>query len=66
MSSLLDDLAFFKNVNLVRVLDGGEAVGDDEGGAVFHQAVEGGLDLALGFGIDRGGRFVEQEDGRVL
>ena len=66
MRSLFDDLAFFEDVDPVRVLDGGEAVGDDERSAVFHQAVEGGLDLALGFGIDGSGGFVEEEDGRVF
>ena len=39
---------------------------DHEDGAVFHESVEGGLDEVLGLGIDAGGGFVEEEDGRVL
>ncbi len=60
VGSLFDDVAFFENVNAMCVLDGGEAVGDDEGGAVLHEVVEGGLDLAFGFRIDGGGRFVQE------
>lgn len=66
VGSLLDDVALFEDVDAVGVLDGGESVCDDEGGAVFHEAVEGVLDLAFGFGIDGGGGFVEEEDGCVF
>src|SRR5699024_3475408 len=53
---LLEELvvgAAFHNVPLpqdqdeVCVLDGGQAVGDDEGGAVLHELVHGRLDLLL-------------------
>ena len=66
MAALLDDAAFLEHVDAVGVLDGGEAVGDDEGGAVGHEVVEGVLDLPLGFGVHGGGGFVEQEDGGVF
>ena len=58
--------SFLQHVDAVGVLDGGKPVGDDEGGAVFHQAVERVLDLALGLGIHRGGGLVQQQDRRVL
>ena len=58
VGALFDDLAHFEHVDAVRVLDGGKAVGDDEGGAVLHQVVERVLDLALGLGIDGGGGLV--------
>ena len=50
--------------DLVRIDDGAEAVGNDQGRAVARQFLEVGLDLALGLGIERGGRLVEQQDRR--
>lgn len=64
--ALLDNLAFIEDIDAIRVLDGGKPVGDDKGGAVFHETVEGILDLAFGLGIDGGGGFVEQKDGCVF
>ncbi len=52
--------------DLVGVADGGEAVGDDDGGAALHQAFQGLLDEQLGLGIDRGGGFIQDQDGSVL
>ena len=46
--------------------DGGEPVGDDEGGAAPGQGVEGLLDLGLGDGIQGGGGLVQDQDGRIL
>jgi hypothetical protein len=40
------------------VADGGEAVGDDDGGAALHEAVEGLLDVLFGFAVEGGGGFV--------
>ena len=45
MRSLLDDPAFGEDEDTVGVADGGEAVGDDEGGAV--QKRQSGLDQIL-------------------
>src|ERR1700742_4179313 len=59
----LDDAAFLEDEDAVHVPDGGEAVGDDEGGAVAHQAFEGFLDEVLAFGVEGAGGFVEDEDG---
>ena len=36
------------------------------GGAAPHQIVERRLDGALAFGVQRAGRFVEQQDRRIL
>ena len=41
-------------------------MGDDHGGASLHQPLQGVLNLALVFRVERGGRLVEQEDRRVL
>ena len=61
----LDDLAVFQHHDGVGVSDGGEAVGDDEGGAVLHQVVHALLDVALGAGVDGGGGLVQHQDRRV-
>src|SRR5262249_26487891 len=44
-------LAFVKHDDLVDALDGGEAVRDDERGALGHEAVDGLLDQLLGLGV---------------
>jgi hypothetical protein len=36
-------------------------VSDDEGGAAFDEALEGGLDAVLGAGVNGGGGLVEDE-----
>ncbi len=61
-----DDAAAFEDDDFVGFADGGEAVGDDEDGAVLHEVFEGGLDLALGDGVDGGGGFVEDDHGWVF
>ncbi len=59
MLSLLDD------EDLVGAADGGEAVGDDEGGAALHEVVQAVLDEGFGFGVEGAGGFVEDEDAGV-
>ena len=43
MISPLDDFTVVENAYHVRIADGGETVGDDDGSPVFHQVVEGFL-----------------------
>ena len=45
VGSFLDYPSFFHNTNTVGVSDGRQPVGDDPGGAVFHQVFDGLLDL---------------------
>src|SRR3546814_3958942 len=45
---------------------GGEAVGDDEGGAPADQLSQRLLNMALRLAVEGGGRLVEQQDGGVL
>ena len=59
----LGDLAVLQNENGVRILNGGESVGDDEAGAGFHQLVQRLLDLDLRTGVDVGCRFVQNQHG---
>ena len=65
MRAFLDDPAAVHDDDPVGRAHGREAVGDDDRRAVLHQPVEGVLDQALAFGVERGGRFVEQQQGRV-
>ena len=48
------------------MLHGGKPVRDAKGGAPLHQLVKGHLDDALGFVVQRTGRFVQDQDRRVL
>ena len=41
-------------------------MGDGDGGAAGHQAVQGVLHDAFGFGVQRGGGLVQDQDRRVL
>ena len=63
MVALVDDL----NVlcpGSSRLLDGGEAVGDDEHRAALHGLIQTALDGLLGRHQGAGG-FIQQQDGRV-
>ncbi len=61
-----DEAAIFHDVDFCRISNGGETVGDDDGGASLHEAVEGELDLLLRLAVEGGGGLVEQEDGCVF
>ncbi len=65
MRSLLGDVAVEEDEDLVGAAHGRKAMGDDDRRAATLQPVEGGLDLGLGFGIERRGRLVEEDDRRV-
>ncbi len=49
----------------VRAADGAEAVGDDEGDALFEHALDGTLNGPFGLGVNGAGGFVHDEDLRV-
>ena len=66
MGALLGDVAVFQNQNLVRVLDGGQAVGDDEAGFALHEPAHGCLHLALGAGVHVAGGLVQNQHLRVI
>ena len=46
--------------------DGGQAMGDDQGGSAPGQGVEGLLDLRLGDGVQGGGGLVQDQDGGIF
>lgn len=64
--STFNNVAAIQNKNLIRVEDGGEAVGNDEAGSFFQQAIQGFLDKAFGGVVHAGGGFVEDEDGGIF
>jgi hypothetical protein len=50
----------------VGIGNGREAVGDRQRGAVCRYGVQRGQNVLFGAGVERAGRFVEQQDRRVL
>ena len=65
MAAGFDDLAVVQDQDEVGALDGRQAVRDGEDGATFHGVFQGRLDGPLGFGVEGGGGFVEDQDGGV-
>ena len=63
--ALLDDPAVLYDEDEIRVLDGGQSVGDHDGRAPADDRIDGSLDLLLRERIDRGGRLVEHNDLRL-
>ncbi|MNF61828.1 hypothetical protein D3C84_434920 [compost metagenome] len=57
--------SFVHHCNTIGVFYRGQAMGDDQGGAVFHQAWQGLLDQVFALGIEGAGGFIEQQNGRI-
>ena len=49
----------------IHILDGGEAVGDGDGGPPLLSSVQRVLDNLLALGVQGGGGLIQQEDGGV-
>ena len=64
--ALLDDLSALDDHDAVGVAHGGQAVGDDEDGAVLHQGVHALFDQALGAGVNGRGGLIQDHDRRGL
>ena len=47
------DATLFEDKDLVCLANGGESVGNDEGGSALHQSMQRALDMQFGRGIDR-------------
>ena len=62
----LHDAPLHEHHDAIGALDGRQAMGDHDGGAPAHQRLERSLHRALALGVERRGRLVEQQDGRVL
>ena len=59
------DEAAFEDDDLVRVANRAQTVRDGDDSAAFHQSLERFHHELLRLGVERGGRFVENEDGGV-
>ena len=57
-------LAVFENRDSVGKAHVGKPMGDQDGGSVGRESLEARKDLGLRFGIQRGGRFIENQQGR--
>ncbi len=66
MGADLGDAAGFEDDDAGGAADGGEAMGDEEGGAALHEVRERGLDVGFAFGVEGAGGLVEDEDGGVF
>ena len=66
MAALFGQAGLVHHNDTVGALDGGETVGDDQGGAAPGQFEQALLDRPLGFGVERGSRFVQDQNRRVL
>ena len=65
MLAALDDLAGLHHQNGVGMHDRMQAMGDHDGGAVLAEMLDRLLHLLLGFGVERGSGFIEQDERRV-
>ncbi len=66
MGADVGDPALLENDDAGGAAHGREPMGDHEHGSVLHQILERLLHQRLRFRIERRGRFIEDEDGRVL
>ena len=66
MGAAFHHVAFFHDVDAVRIYDLGEAVGDDDHRAALLDGVERVFDLLGSDGVEAGGGLVEEDDGRVF
>ncbi len=65
MRAGFNEPALVDDEDFAGVANGGEAVGDDEAGALLHEAVHGALDVGFGVGVDGGGSFIENQNRRL-
>ena len=66
MGALFAEAAFVEDQDAVGVLNGAEAMSDDQRGAAGEKAIERVADEQLGFGVDAGSGFVEDQEARIV
>jgi len=64
--AVLNDAAGLQHHDAVEIAHRGQPMGDGDHGAPVHQMTERLADRLFGFGIERGGRFIEEDERRVL
>ena len=65
MRALLHNVALLHHQNVVGVLNGAKAVRHHDAGAVLHITLQGLLYVLLRFGVEGGGGFVQNKNGRI-
>ena len=66
MRSALPDLSVHDDRDFIRIANGGEAVGHHQRRAAFAQFIQGMLDQDFRRIVQCAGRFVQDQDGRIL
>ena len=66
MHALFDDATSIEDDDVVGFEDGVETMRDGDDGTTLHESARGFFEQGFGFRVEAGGRFVEDEDGRVL
>ena len=66
MGAALCDTVVRHHQDLIRAADGGQAMGDGDGRAVFGQLGQALLDPALALVVERARGFIQNQDGRVF
>src|SRR5258705_13697187 len=66
MCAALNNFSFMKNNNFVRVHNGRQAMGDNNGGSVFNEPQKRFLHQPLAFRVKRRGGFVKNKYGRIF
>ena len=65
MGAFFGDEAAFEHDDLIGIADSAQAVSNDDDCAAFHQAFERFHYDLLRLGVERGGRFIENENVRI-
>jgi hypothetical protein len=66
MGALFAEAAFVEDEDAVGVLNGAEAMRDDQGGSAAEETVERFADQEFRFGVDAGCGFVEYQEARIV
>ena len=66
MRTAFDDLTAVDDQDQVGCQDGAEAMGDNDAGALSHDALQGFLDELFRFAVQAAGGFIQHQDLRVF
>src|ERR1700748_1023634 len=65
MSSTLNDASVLNHQDLIGSANRGEPVCNHKNSTALHQEIETALNQGFGFGIERAGGFIKDEDTRI-
>ena len=66
MRALFDDATVVEDDDVVGFEDSVEAVGDGDNGSSLHEAAGGFFEQGFGLGVEAGGGFIKDKEGRVF